>query len=331
MESNRIASRRLGGSPLQVSPVGLGCWQFSQATGVAGRYWGQLPRETVRRIVGVSLQSGINWFDTAEVYGWGASENELSEALKYHGVKRGEVLIATKWFPLLRSAASIVRSFDKRMSALGGFPVDLYQIHFAGSWSTIERQMESMAELYEAGKIRAVGVSNFNAAQMRRAHDALARRSIPLASNQVRFNLLDREIEHNGVLAAAQELGISIIAYSPLAQGLLSGKFHANPDLIKLRPGPRRLQKRFRRAYLEKTAPVIERLRTVARKHDAAPASVALAWVTHVHGNSVVAIAGATKVRHAEANAAALRVKLSPDDLVELNGATETGKTVANS
>jgi len=330
MESGRTELCRLGGSPLQVSPVGLGCWQFSQATGIAGRYWGQLPRETVRQIVGVSLQSGITWFDTAEVYGWGASESELSEALKYHSVKPGQVVIATKWFPLFRSAASIARSFDKRMSALGGFPVDLYQIHFAGSWSTIERQMDGMAELYEAGKIRAVGVSNFNATQLRRAHNALARRSIPLASNQVRFNLLDREIERNGVLTAAQELGISVIAYSPLAQGLLSGKFHDNPDLIKSRPGPRRLQKRFRRSYLEKTAPVIERLRTVARRHDAAPASVALAWVTDVHGDSVVAVAGATKVRHAEVNVAALRLKLSPEDLSELNEAAETGKTAAN-
>ena len=323
MESELVVERyQLGSGPLEVSPIGLGCWQFSQATGVAGRYWGRLPRETVRQIVAVSLQAGVNWFDTAEVYGWGASENELSEALKYQNVKPTEVVIASKWFPLFRSAASIKKTIGRRLSALGGFPIDLYQIHFAGSWSSIERQMDAMADLVHEGKIRAVGVSNFSASQMRRAHAALSKREIPLASNQVKYSLLDREIEHNGVLEAAQELGVSIIAYSPLAQGLLTGKFHDNPSLIRSRPGPRTLQKRFRESYLKQSAPVIESLREIAARHEVRPAQIALAWVVQSPGRQVIAIPGATKIRHAESNAAALRVRLSESEIEELNRVT---------
>ncbi len=323
MESELVVERyQLGSGPLEVSPIGLGCWQFSQATGVAGRYWGRLPRETVRQIVAVSLQAGVNWFDTAEVYGWGASENELSEALKYQNVKPTEVVIASKWFPLFRSAASIKKTIGRRLSALGGFPIDLYQIHFAGSWSSIERQMDAMADLVHEGKIRAVGVSNFSASQMRRAHAALSKREIPLASNQVKYSLLDRDIEHNGVLEAAQELGVSIIAYSPLAQGLLTGKFHDNPSLIRSRPGPRKLQKRFRESYLKQSAPVIESLREIAARHEVRPAQIALAWVVQSQGRQVIAIPGATKIRHAESNAAALRVRLSESEIEELNRVT---------
>jgi len=318
-----VARYRLGSGPLEVSSIGLGCWQFSQSTGVAGRYWGRLPRETVRQIVAVSLQAGVNWFDTAEVYGWGASESELSEALKYHNVKPGDVVIASKWFPLFRSANSITQTIGKRLSALGGFPIDLYQIHFAGSWSSIERQMDAMAELVHDGKIRAVGVSNFSATQMRRAHAALAKREVTLTSNQVKYSLLDREIEHNGVLEAAKELGVSIIAYSPLAQGLLTGKFHDNPSLIRSRPGPRKLQRRFRATNLKQTAPVMERLREIAARHGVRPAQIALAWVVQSQGRYVVAIAGATKIRHAESNAAALRVRLTESEIEELDRVTQ--------
>ncbi len=323
MGSASSLTYQLGSGPLRVSPIGLGCWQFSQSTGFSGKYWGRLPRETVRQIVAVSLQAGVNWFDTAESYGRGASESELSEALKYQDVKPGDVVLATKWFPLLRPASSITESIGKRLSALGGFPIDLYQIHFPGSRSSIERQMEAMAELHEAGKIRAVGVSNFNAAQMRRAHAALAKHNIPLSSNQVRFSLLDREIERNGVLATAQELGVSIIAYSPLAQGLLSGKFHDNPGLVRSRPGARKFLKRFRSSNLRKTAPVIERLRGIAEQHGMRSAQVALAWVVQVHGESIVAVAGATKIRHAESNSAALQLRLTESEIQELNEVTQ--------
>ena len=322
MESGASIRYQLGHGPLRVSPIGLGCWQFSQATGLFGKYWGRLPKETVRQIVAESLRGGVNWFDTAEAYGWGVSESELSEALKYHNVKPGEVVLATKWFSLLRSAGSIAERIGKRFSALGGYPIDLYQIHFPGSRSAIERQMAVMAELQHAGKIRAIGVSNFNARQLRLAHSALAKHDLQLSSNQVTFNLLDRRIERNGVLAAAGELGVSIIASSPLAQGLLSGKFHANPELIRTRPGARKFTRRFRRPYLERSAPLIARLRSIAERHGVRPAQAALAWTVQAHGETVVAVAGASKIRHAESNAAALGIRLSPEEIEELNDAS---------
>jgi aryl-alcohol dehydrogenase-like predicted oxidoreductase len=309
----------LGKTDIKISPIGLGCWQFSGGKGISGRYWKKLEPDDVREIIHVSLAQGINWFDTAEVYGWGRSEQALAAGLRELKVKPGDVVVATKWFPLFRRAGSILSTFARRNEALDGYPIDLYQIHFPGSFSGIPVQISAMADLLEQHKIRAVGVSNFNAKQMRAAHKVLAARGMFLSSNQMRYSLLDRGIERNGVLDTARELGITIIAYSPLAQGLLSGKFHEHPEEIKSRPGPRKFLRRFKRKSLEKTRPVIELLRTIAEKHKVTPAQVALAWIITRHGDSVVAIPGATKPAHAQSNAKALSIHLTKDEIEQID------------
>jgi aryl-alcohol dehydrogenase-like predicted oxidoreductase len=172
-----------------------------------------------------------------------------------------------------------------------------------------------MAELVQAGKIRTVGVSNFSAKRMRAAHAALARRGIPLVANQMPYSLLDRRIESNGVLAAAKELGITLIAYSPLAQGLLSGKFHDDPSLIRKSPGPRKFLPNFRAKGLERSRPLVEELRKIAAAHGATPSQVALNWLAHFHGDTVVVIPGATKRRHAEENVGSMGFTLSQEEL----------------
>ena len=145
-------------------------------------------------------------------------------------------------------------------------------------------------------------------------HAALARRGVPLVSNQMPYSLLNRKIESSGVLAAAKELGITIIAYSPLAQGLLSGKFHDDPSLIQSRVGPRKFLPAFRASGLAKSRPLIDELKKVAQAHGATPSQVALNWLVTFHGDTVVAIPGATKRRQAEENVGSMAFSLSPDE-----------------
>jgi aryl-alcohol dehydrogenase-like predicted oxidoreductase len=149
---------------------------------------------------------------------------------------------------------------------------------------------------------------------MRVAHAALAARGLPLASNQVRYNLLDRRIETNGVLAAATELGVTIIAYSPLAQGILSGKYHREPGLIRARPGPRKLLPSFRRRGLERSRPLVDALGEIAAARGATASQVALSWLLRTHGETVVVIPGATSVAQAADNVGALALRLADAD-----------------
>jgi aryl-alcohol dehydrogenase-like predicted oxidoreductase len=229
------------------------------------------------------------------------------------------VHIATKWWPLLRTARNIARTIGERIQCLAPYPIDLYQIHQPLSISSVERQIDAMADLVEAGKIRAVGVSNFSAEAMGRAHAILAQRGLPLAANQVRVSLCDRSIERNGVLEVARGLGITLIAYSPLAQGLLTGRFHDDPSALAAVSFGRRMASKLRQGTIERTRPLVEALRRIGAKHGATPSQVALAWVVQFWGDTVVAIPGATKPKQATEAAAAMRVALSKKELDKLD------------
>ena len=233
-------ARKLGQTDLEVSPIGLGCWQFSQGKGMTGRMWSVLDQGTMDAIVDAALKGGVSWFDTAQAYGNGASERALSAALQHRGVEPGTVVVATKWLPIAKPARDIARTIGTRIACLQPYPIDLFQVHSPGSLSSIRAQMREMAELVRAGKVRAVGVSNFSAKQMAQAAAALQDEGLTLAANQVRINLLDRRVESNGVLAAARGLGVTLIAYSPLAQGILTGRFHDSPALVRALPWGRR-------------------------------------------------------------------------------------------
>lgn len=176
--------------------------------------------------------------------------------------------------------------------------------------------MHAMADLVEAGKIQSVGVSNFSARQMRRAHRALAKRGIPLAANQVLYSLLNRRIETNGILQAAKELGITIIAYTPLAFGLLTGKYQKDPGLLRAKrfPWRARLQRN-----MSKSRAVVEALEEIANGHGATAAQVALNWLINSQGETVVSIPGVTNARQAEENAGAMRLRLSGDEMTRLD------------
>jgi aryl-alcohol dehydrogenase-like predicted oxidoreductase len=311
--------RPLGRSSITLSPVGLGCWQFSGGRGLAGGYWLALPQETVNEIVAVSLAAGVTWFDTAELYGRGRSETALAQALTAAGKKNGDVVVATKWWPMWRTAGNIKATIAERLARLAPFGIDLYQIHQPFALASTAAQMRAMADLVADQRIRTVGVSNFSATRMRAAHRALAARGIPLVSNQVRYSLLDRRIEKNGVLETAKELGITIIAYSPLAQGILSGKFHRNPSLIRSRPGPRKWMSAFRHRGLERSRPLVIALEEIARAHAATPSQVALNWLMNFHGDIVVVIPGATSPAQAAENVGATGFRLSDAELKRLD------------
>jgi len=312
--NNIINIRSLGRTDMMISPIGLGCWQFSKRNNMAGKFWPSLDNDLIKKIVALSLEGGINWFDTAEVYGNGESEKALSKALVDLGVKPGDVLVATKWWPAMRFASNITKTIDERLKALSPYPVDLYQIHQPWSFSNERSEMEAMAQLSEKKLIKHIGVSNFSAKKMKNAWESLNKRGIALASNQVSYSLLNRKIESNGVMDTAKKLGISIIAYSPLAQGLVTGKFHDNPDLLN-NIGLRKHNPLFKREGLEKSLPVVNVVKELAVKYNVTPSQVALNWLINFHGNTVVAIPGATKEVHVKENTGAMSFRLSGEDM----------------
>ena len=308
-----MSQRQLGRTGIAVSSIGLGCWQFSEGVGPAGFYWPALGQERVNQIVAASLQAGVTWFDTAEFYGRGRSERALAAALQAAGMAPGQVVVATKWWPMFRGAGSIRATVGERVQALRPYPIDLHQVHNPFALASTAAQMDAMADLVGAGIVRGVGVSNFSAARIASAQQALSRRGLGLASNQVRYSLLDRAIEKNGVLAQAKAQGTSIIAWSPLAQGVLTGRFHRDPLALLKISRARRMKPAFRK--LEATRPLIQALEEVGAAHGASAAQVALAWLLQFHGNIVVAIPGASSVEQAEGNAAAMHLTLTRAEL----------------
>jgi aryl-alcohol dehydrogenase-like predicted oxidoreductase len=316
MSKDALEMRSLGHTGVRVTPIGLGVMEFSGGGGALGRVFPVIAQEEKNAIVQATLDGGVNWFDTAEMYGNGMSEKSLATALQTAGKTDEDVVIATKWMPLLRTAANIPRTIDRRLDLLAPYRADLYQIHQPWSFSSPEAEMDAMADLYEAGKIGAVGVSNFSAEKMRRAHKRLAERGLPLASNQMLYSLVHREIETNGVLDAAKELGVTIIAYTPLASGVLTGKYHRDPALIERKP---LYWRRAIRKDVARTRELMAAMEEIAAAHDATVAQVALSWVITFHGETVVAIPAATKVSQAQDNAAAMRLRLTEEELARLD------------
>ncbi|MFD2615347.1 aldo/keto reductase [Paenibacillus gansuensis] len=315
----RPVLRKMGNSSLLPSPLGLGCWQFSNGQGLVGKFWPVLQPPDVLKIVRTSLEGGINWFDTAEVYGNGQSEQMLAQALKQAGPLAEEAYIATKWWPLFRTASSISETIEARKRMLDHRTIHLHQVHQPFSFSSVKEEMNAMAGLVKQGHIRHVGVSNFSAAKMREADQVLREHGLRLTSNQVKYSLLDRRIERNGILETAQELGVAIIAYSPLEQGILSGKFHRNPELVQAVKGPRKWSSAFRASGMQKSRPLIEALEEIAVRYDSSPTQIALNWLIHAHGDTIFAIPGASKTHHAEENVKAMQIRLTPDEIRHLS------------
>jgi len=292
---------------LHAIEMGLGAWQFGDRV-----MWsfGQTHNEDdIYDAFQVSLTEGIRFIDTAEVYGMGQSERFLGKMLKN---AQQPALIATKYFPY---PWRVHRWFMKNalktsLERLGLERVDLYQIHWPTPIIPSESLMDWMAGLVKEGLTRTVGVSNFNPNQTVRAYTNLARKGIPLAANQLKYNLLDRTIEKNGLLSRCKELGIRVIAYSPIAQGFLTGKY--SPD--NLPPGPRGVNAEV---TIQRIQPLIKRMTKIGQDHGGkSNAQVALNWCIC---KGTLPIPGAKNAEQARQNAGALGWKLTPEEVVELD------------
>lgn len=315
-------SRQLGNTDLYLSPLGLGTWQYSTKDSGGRSMWGNTETETVYNIIKYSLQNGMNWIDTAEIYGNGTSEAFIGEAtqrLQREKALENNPLIASKWFPLARSASSISKTIDDRLKYLQVPTIDLYQIHQPTSRSSLRKQIEAMVSLADQHKVKQIGVSNFSAKQMIKAHHLLQEYGMTLASNQVKYNLLHRNPEKNGVLEAAKELGITIIAYSPLQQGLLTGRFHEHPESLSKVSRFRKLQSNLTAKTLQKTEPLYQELKRLSLDYGVTISQISLNWLINAQGDTVLAIPGASKIQQAKDNVGALDFDLSSRDIQRLN------------
>jgi aryl-alcohol dehydrogenase-like predicted oxidoreductase len=302
--------RYVTASGVRLSVIGVGCWQFGSRDWGYGRAY----EETAARIVHRALDLGVNLIDTAEVYARGVSEAIVGRALEH---RRTEAFVATKLLPVLPTAAQTYEHGRLSCMRLGIEAIDLYQVHFPNPAVPLRLTMAGMARLQDDGIVRQVGVSNFGAPRWRRAEAHLGR---PVLSNQVEYSLVRRRPE-SASIPYAQSADRLVIAYSPLAQGLLGGRYDAD----HLPTSPARLRNPlFLPDNLRRAMPLIDTLRAVAAAHDATPAQVALAWV--VRRPNVVAIPGASSVEQLERNVEAADLELSDDDDARL---TEAGDAFA--
>lgn len=310
----------LGRSPLMVPRLGVGAMTWGDPAGMARftpaklAYGGPASAADEEAAFTTAVAAGVTLFDTAAMYSGGASERRLGEL-----AESSPVLIATKFPPRIRATdGDMPAALQASLTRLRRRRVDLYQHHFPTRRVDIARLMGRMADAVEAGHVRAVGVSNYSAAQLRLAAGVLADRGIPLASNQVQYSLLHRQPETNGVLEACRELGVTLIAYQPLASGALTGKYLTGP-----RPrGLRRYSRHFRRATTETITPVVALLREIGARSDQGPAQVALRWL--IENPLVLPIPGAKDGTQAAANAQALTFTLTPDEVDALDAATRS-------
>jgi aryl-alcohol dehydrogenase-like predicted oxidoreductase len=295
--------RRLGRNGPLVSALGLGCMGMSE-------FYGATSEAQSLQTIDRALELGITFLDTADMYGFGANEELVGKAL---AGRRERVFLATK-FGIVRdgdpnargvdgSRAYVHRAIDASLRRLGVDHVDLYYQHRVDPNTPIEETVGAMAELVRAGKVRHIGLSEASAETIRRAHT-----THPISALQSEYSLFSRDIEDSGVLATVRELGIALVAYSPLGRGLLSGEIRTIDDLAP--DDYRRAAPRFTGENFAKNLAVVDRVHAIARELGATPSQVALAWVL-AQGGDVIPIPGTKRVERLEENAKALDITLS--------------------
>ncbi len=310
-----VVKRKLGKTEIDITPVGQGVMQFAGGHTFLRFLYYTMDDKISNEIVKTAIDNGINWFDTAEAYGGGISETKLAKGLKAAKIKDEDVIIATKWSPFLRRHTSVKKTISDRIKYLEPYTIDLHQIHNQMSVSSIRKQVDAMADLYDEGKIQSIGVSNFSTKNTILTNDILKERGLSLASNQVNYSLIHRNIESNGLLDAAKELGITIIAWSPLQMGVLTGFYHFNEDAFENKKmGKKIMIKR----YLKKSRELMEEMDLISKKHKVTIAQVALNWLINYHGDTVVVIPGATKPKQVEQNGQVMNFVLSKTELNDL-------------
>ena len=313
-------TRTLAGTDIPLPDLGLGTWAWGdRSTWGMNGYDSSYDFETIRAAYTTSVRAGVTLLDTAEMYGNGESERIIGRLLREDAVHRDRVVVATKFMPFpwrTPFAGALMGSLRASLDRLGLPWVHLYQIHGAISLRSARTEAAALAAAYRAGLVKAVGVSNYSERELRTIHAALAAHGIPLATNQVEYSLLRTMPERGGLLRACRELGVVVLAYSPLGMGRLTGKYDArNPP-----PGRRN----FSAFPMEEIDPIVAELRRIGAAHGGrTPSQVALNWII---SKGAVPIPGAKNAAQAEQNAGALGWRLTPDEIAALDRVAKDGQ-----
>ncbi|KAL5791674.1 hypothetical protein ACOSP7_000268 [Xanthoceras sorbifolium] len=310
---------KLGGSDLKVTRVGIGAWSWGDNSYWNNFEWDDRKMKAAKAAFDTSIDNGITLFDTAEVYGstlsLGAvnSETLLGRFIRERKERdpKVEVAVATKFaaLPWRLGRQSVLTALKGSLCRLGLSSVELYQLHWPGVWGN-EGYIDGLGDAVEQGLVKAVGVSNYSEKRLRDAYEKLKKRGIPLASNQVNYSLINRAPEENGVKATCDELGITLIAYSPIAQGALTGKY--TPENTPT--GPR--GRIYTREFLAKLQPLLNRINKIGEGYNKTPTQVVLNWL--IAQENVVPIPGAKTAKQAAEFAGAVGWRLTDEQVNEL-------------
>jgi aryl-alcohol dehydrogenase-like predicted oxidoreductase len=314
-----VERRGLGTQGLTVSALGLGCMGMSE-------FYGEGEQAESVATIHRALELGVDFLDTADMYGRGANERLVGQAI---AERRDEVVLATKFGivrdpedPTKRGVSGrpdyVVKACDASLRRLNVDHIDLYYQHRVDPDVPIEETVGAMASLVEAGKVLYLGLSEAAPETIRRAHQVH-----PISAVQSEYSLWTRELEHE-VLPTIRELGIGLVAYSPLGRGFLTGRFRSPHDLPE--GDFRRNNPRFQGENFNANLRIVERVQELASEHDCTPGQLALAWVLH-QGEDVVPIPGTKRRSHLEQNVAASEISLSEEDLRRLDEAAPRGAT----
>ena len=318
-------SYTLAGSDVTIPLLGVGTWAWGdKSTWGMGGYDSDLTMTSIEQAWDASIDAGVTFFDTAEVYGGGESERIIGSLLRRDPARAASAILATKFMPSpwkLNVRAALLKALRASLGRLGVASVDLYQLHGPISLRSHAALADALAAARDAGLLKAVGVSNYSEKETRSMAAALAKHDLKLATNQIEFSLLRRRPETGGLLGACAELGVVPLAYSPIGQGRLTGKYSAaHPP-----PGKRT----FSNHPMETVDAVVARLRIIGEKHGGkTPSQVALNWVI---AKGAVPIPGAKSAAQAQENAGALGWHMDADDLASLDEAALAGiRSIAN-
>lgn len=305
----------LGKSSLSIRPIGVGTWAWGDR--VFWNYPHGYNEADIRASFEISMQAGVDFIDTAEAYGFGAAERMLGNFL---AAAEQKPILASKFypFPWRLTKASFRQALQGSLKRLQRESLDIYMIHWPMPPSR-RVWVKALADAVREGLVHLAGISNFSTAQMRDAHQLLADRDVALAVTQVPYSLLNRTIEHSGMFEASRELGITVMAYSPLEQGLLTGKFSAQ------NPPPDARGRAFAQRMMQHIDPLLGLMREVGEAHrvdgdNRSVGEVAIAWVI---AKGAVTIPGAKNAKQAAQNVKALTLRLSPEEVAALDEASE--------
>ncbi|CAM9137303.1 unnamed protein product [Sphacelaria rigidula] len=298
----------LGG--VEVSPLGIGAWSWGDSV-----FWGysEAMDKELQEVFNNCVVDGVNLFDTAEVYGFGRSEYLCGKFRRdFKGAEKDGIVVASKFAPLpwRLNRGSVVDACKSSLDRMGLESMEIYQIHWPFGMVS-SRYWDGLADCVEQGLVKAVGVSNYGPDALKAAHTALKARGVKLGSQQIQFSLTNRKPETSGMLRLCEELDVKVLAYSPLGQGLLTGKY--SKDFVP--SGPRR---RLFKKQLPKVAPLVDKLKEIGTPRDKTPAQVSLNWCIT---KGTIPIPGAKNIRQAAENCGALGWRLSPDEIAALDEA----------